>query len=155
MKIIFLIISSLFIILNPFYLIYSQSWKFLGGPTGRTINDVIFTKSGRILCSDDQSVYYSDDNRISWKESISARRFSGVHSFTLRINGEIIAIATHNIIKSTDNGVSWFVTSNQSYLHYYGVRIYESPTDSALYFVKDKSLYKSTDGGFIWNIIWK
>jgi len=152
-KIITTIIISI-ISLIPQIILYSQTWEFLGGPTGRKINDIAFTKTERLLCSDDKTVYYSDDFGATWRESISARRFSGVHRLTTRINGEIIAIASYNIIKSTDNGVNWFAISNHSYLHHYGASIFESPIDSALYFVKDKSLYKSTNGGYSWNIIW-
>ena len=132
-----------------------QSWEFIGGPQGIFPNDVIFLNNGRVLCSTQKGVYISDDHGDNWRISESSQNYRGIFSLTERSNGEVIAVANFGIVKSTDKGESWEQISDISYLRDYGVRFRESPVDSSLYFVRDSMLYKSTDGGYNWNIIWE
>lgn len=134
---------------------FSQSWQMIGGPTGTTPNNVIIMNDGRVLCSTYKGVFISDDLGETWRISKSSQNFNGVYSLTERLNGEILAVARFGIIKSTDKGESWVSISNMAYLNDYGAVIYESPVDSALYFAKSPSIYRSTDGGFNWGVIWQ
>jgi|GEM_PF-3548916 len=147
-------IFSLIILLN-IELSFPQAWELIGGPTGTTPNDVIFTHNEKLLCSTVKGVFISDDYGNTWRISISSLSFKGIYSLTERLNGEILAIERFGILKSTDGGENWFKVSNMSYLNDYGAKIYESPTDSSLYFSKSKLLYKSTNGGFDWEVIWQ
>lgn len=133
----------------------SQSWEFIGGPTGIEPNDVIFTKDGKVLCSTQKGLFISDDQGNNWIVSYPSQSFNGIYSLTERLNGEIIAIAQYGIIKSLDKGENWFKVSDMSYLNDYGAKIFESPIDSSLYFAKDTSLYRSLDGGLNWSEIWQ
>ena len=134
--------------------VISQSWEFVGGPTGIVPNDVIFTIDGKVICSTKKGVFISNEYGDNWRISSPSQNFNGIYSLTERLNGEIIAVARYGIIKSLDKGENWFKISDMSYLNDYGAKILESPIDSSLYFTKDTSLYKSTDGGFNWSEIW-
>lgn len=134
---------------------FPQSWEMIGGPTGTTPNSVIILDEGRVLCSTVKGVFISDDYGDTWRISNSSQNYNGIYSLTERINGEILAIARFGIVKSLDNGENWFRISDMSHLNDYGSIIYESPIDSALYFKKSNLLYKSTDGGLNWNVIWQ
>ncbi|HSL89010.1 MAG TPA: sialidase family protein, partial [Ignavibacteriaceae bacterium] len=134
---------------------FSQSWELIGGPTGTTPNNVIIMNDGRVLCSTAKGVFISDDYGDSWRISPISQLFNGVYSITERKNGEVLAIVRFGIIKSVDRGENWFKISDMSYLNDYSTIIYESPIDSALYFAKSPSIYKSTDGGFNWYEIWQ
>jgi photosystem II stability/assembly factor-like uncharacterized protein len=131
----------------------AQSWDFIGGPTGIYPNDVIITKDGRVLCSTWEGVFISDDYGDNWKISTSSQNFRGVFSLTERANGDIIAAAYFAIILSTDRGESWIKISDQN-MYGYASGVKESLIDSSLYFTTDK-LYKSTNGGFNWKVIWQ
>lgn len=132
-----------------------QTWEMIGGPTGTTPNNEIILNDGRVLCSTAKGVFISDDYGDSWRISKTSQNFNGVYSITERKNGEILAIARFGILKSLDRGESWSIISNILYLNDYGTVIYESPVDSALYFAKSPSIYKSTDGGYNWSVIWQ
>ena len=134
---------------------FSQSWELIGGPTGTTPKNVIIMNDGRVLCSTAKGVFISDDYGDSWRISPTSQLFNGVYSITERKNGEVLAIVRFGIIKSVDRGENWFKISDMSYLNDYSTIIYESPIDSALYFAKSPSIYKSTDGGFNWYEIWQ
>ena len=133
----------------------SQSWEFIGGPTGIPVNQVIFIKDGRVICSTKKGVFISDDYGDNWKISSSSQNFNGIYYLTERFNGEIIASEQYGILKSLDRGENWFKISDLSYLNGYRVKIFESPIDSSLYFINDSTLYKSTDGGSNWSEIWQ
>ncbi|RJP71565.1 MAG: T9SS C-terminal target domain-containing protein [Ignavibacteriales bacterium] len=132
-----------------------QTWELIGGPTGRTPNSVIILEDGRVLCSTAKGVFISDDLGDTWRISNSSQRFDGVYTLTERKNSEVIAVTHFGVIKSVDKGENWSTISNISYLRDYGSVVNESPLDSSLYFRMDHSLYKSTDGGNTWNVIWE
>lgn len=134
---------------------FPQDWEFIGGPTGVATNNVIILNNNRILCSTEKGVFISDDLGDSWRISLSSQKFKGVYSITERKNGEILAIARFAIIKSTDSGESWSVISSMPNLSDYGADIKESPLDSMIYFAKNNTLYKSTDGGINWHVFWQ
>ena len=67
-----------------------QSWELIGGPTGIPVNDEIFTKDGRILCSTAKGVFISDDSGDNWRISSPSQNYNGIYSLTERSNGEII-----------------------------------------------------------------
>lgn len=143
-----------------YFLLFSQinipqTWELIGGPTGTTPNNEIILNDGRVLCSTYKGVFISDDFGDTWKISKSSQNFNGVYALTERLNGEVLAIARSGIIKSEDKGENWSIISYISSLSDYGSVIYESPVDSALYFAKSPSIYKSTDGGFNWSVIWQ
>ncbi|VAX28335.1 hypothetical protein MNBD_IGNAVI01-1009, partial [hydrothermal vent metagenome] len=148
-----LLLFILFLILVA-DLTQGQTWEFVGGPQGIYPNDQIFLKDGRILCSTEEGVFISDDSEENWTKGNVSKDFGAVYSLTERKNGEIIAIARNGIIKSFDKGINWSLVSNNSSLNDYGVRIFESPIDSSLYFNKGKILYKSNDDGYNWESIW-
>lgn len=132
----------------------AQSWEFIEGPTGIYPNDEIILRDGRVLCSTYQGIFISDDYGDHWRVSIPSKVFYGVNSFTERLNGDILATYGSGVIKSEDRGENWSRIPINSYLGIYREKIKESPTDSALLFIRDSSLYKSTDGGYNWNKIW-
>jgi len=132
-----------------------QSWEMIGGPTGTTPNNEIILNDGRVLCSTFKGVYISDDQGDTWRISKTSQNFNGVYSLSESKNGEVLAVARFGIIKSLDRGENWTKISEMSYLNDYGVMIYESPIDFALYFAKSPSIYKSTDGGINWSVIWQ
>jgi photosystem II stability/assembly factor-like uncharacterized protein len=135
-------------------LIFSQ-WTFVGGPPGTLSNDMIFTRSGRLISSTWQDgVYFSDDFGSSWQNRDIHSAFGGIFSLTERANGEIIAVARQGIIVSRDNGETWSMIFQRYGLNDYGVRVWESPNDSSLYYGADQQLFKSTDGGVNWSEVW-
>ncbi|MEW6060630.1 MAG: T9SS type A sorting domain-containing protein [Bacteroidota bacterium] len=134
---------------------FSQ-WTFVGGPQGVYSNDMIFTRSGRLISSTwQQGVFISDDFGSTWQNKNIYPAFGGVFSLTERANGEIIAVARQGIIVSRDSGQTWSMVFQRYGLNDYGVRVWESPIDSSLYYGADQQLFKSTDGGVNWVEVWR
>lgn len=133
---------------------FAQSWKFIGGPQGIYSNDILFLKSGRLLCSTDQGMYYSDNNGDSWKFDSTNAELGEFHNLTQRLNGDILAVTHRGIACSKDMGQTWSMIYNVFYLNNYRVTIAESPVDSSLYYARDSLVYRSTDNGNSWKNIW-
>ncbi|MGE5350972.1 MAG: WD40/YVTN/BNR-like repeat-containing protein, partial [Acidobacteriota bacterium] len=133
---------------------FAQSWKYLGGPEGIYSNDILFLKSGRLLCTTDYGVYYSDNDGDSWKFDSTNAVFREFHNLTQRLNGSVIAVTGGGIALSQDMGQTWSLVNNIYNLNDYDVTIAESPIDSSLYYAKDSLVFRSTDDGRTWKNIW-
>lgn len=130
----------------------SQSWKFVGGPKEEISYDVIFTNSGRLICSAQKGIFVSDDLGNSWTQSKFTGVYKGIYKFTERKNGNIIAVAGNGIVVSYDEGESWNIIY-ENYSINTDIYVCESPINYALYFVAGNSIFKSTDDGFNWDIV--
>jgi photosystem II stability/assembly factor-like uncharacterized protein len=133
----------------------AQTWKFVGGPGGIYVNDMMFTRSGTLISATWQGLFFSKDFGTTWQSEPVNPAFGIIYSLTQRANGNLVAIAANGILGSSDGGTSW----NLLY-QVFGLNIYanciicESPIDSSLYYGANYTFYRSTDGGRNWSEIW-
>ncbi len=133
----------------------AQDWKFLGGPQGVYINDILFTKSGRLICSTHHGVYISDNFGQTWRNKNFTSTLGSVFNLTECRNGNIIATTERGVAISRDSAETWSLIYELYSMKAYNSVVLESPRDSSLYFSYGNNFYKSVDEGKSWSVIWK
>ncbi len=139
----------------PICMVSAQQWQLASGPQGLNPNDVYFTRSGKLFCTNYQGLYISNDYGVTWKGISTTQQLGIFYKLTERKNGSMLAVTDKGIACSKDSGQTWTMLYNIYGLNYYTTGyISESPRDSSLFFVMDSTLFKSTDGGYNWMQEW-
>ena len=132
---------------------YAQGWNYIGGPEGTYPNDVIFTKTGELICSTFQGIFTSDNLGQTWQNYIPDKTIGTIFNLTEQADGNILGVAEEGIVLSSDTGQNWTLISSFQRPNDWGARIYESPKDSSLYFAAFNKFYKSSDKGYTWQTL--
>lgn len=135
--------------------VFSQEWKFLGGPEGIFSNDILFTKNGLLISATYKGIFVSNDFGESWKLNTVDENLGAIHEITELFDGGIIGVSEFGIVISDDTCKSWNMLKYWPGLNYESAGfILQSPADSSLYFGRGESFYQSKDRGFNWEEIW-
>lgn len=122
-----------------------QTWEFTGGPKQSIAYDILFTKSGRLISSNKDGIFYSDNFGTDWQPAYGS---DSIYSFIQTYNGNLLAATPKGLIRSTNNGENWTILGSAGY------NICQSPKDSSLLYIDGRNLFKSTDNGMGWTRIW-
>lgn len=135
---------------------FPQSWQFIGGPQGIYSNDIMFTRSGKLISVTYDGVFVSDNFGDNWERKEVKKDIGVIHKIYELIDGNIVGISELGIVLSEDTCKTWKLINKWSGLNFYGAAfIMQSPIDSALYLGRGDAFYRSKNKGYDWSEIWR
>lgn len=133
-----------------------ESWKSVHNPTSNNLLAISFSdRDHGIVVGDSGTLLFTTNGGIDW-----TRQTSGTNlplrsvSFADSLNGLIVGGSYFDgmILKTTNRGASWTAITGYSYYQLNSVG-YTSPMD-VLIAAQSGDVYKSTDGGSVWNYLY-
>jgi len=126
-----------------------NTWERISPFKGSWVVSMFGTENGLVfLGTGGSEVYSSNDFGTTWKYNDSCFVPGNVGGFAINSKNDIFIIASHSLLKSTDNGKNWeclYMKSNKSY--YDNITI---DANDIIYISTQDNIYRSNDDGNTW-----